>query len=40
VEPQPERARDAGTARPHLDQTPDEWAAFARRGAELAARLR
>jgi excinuclease ABC subunit C len=31
---------DAGAARPHLDQTPDEWAGFARRSAELAARLR
>ena len=30
----------ADAARRHLDQTPPEWAGFARRSAELAARLR
>jgi excinuclease ABC subunit C len=36
------RQRDCGAegARRHLDQTPAEWAGFARRSAELAARLR
>jgi excinuclease ABC subunit C len=35
-----QRDCDASAARPQEDQTPDEWAAFARRSAELAARLR
>jgi excinuclease ABC subunit C len=35
-----QRACGAATARRHLDQTPPAWAGFARRSAELAARLR
>jgi excinuclease ABC subunit C len=35
-----QRACGAAAARRHLDQTPPAWAGFARRSAELAARLR
>jgi excinuclease ABC subunit C len=33
------RACDEASARPHLGETPGDWAAFARRNAKLAARL-